>query len=136
MTQITNGELPELILNFTGFNIVANEKTNTGLINEKIKISVKNRIQKIVKILEAEYTDYKKVFIELLLKHGGEKTGDNITLSNEKNTEEFKTEFAELLLQKITLPVFDKIDFKMIENIETDENYNFSVLAKFFENYE
>lgn len=133
-TEVTAAEISRLVINFTGIDLSSGSTVMVGLVNEKLTIGAKSRIQKIVKLLEAEFKDYLKLHSELLKKHGAiEKEG---RLELLEGSTEFSEEFQELLSQKITLGVFDKIDFKQIENIETTSNYNLALLSpRFIEGY-
>ena len=138
-TEVTAAEIPSLIFNFTGVDIttgkVAEEKM--GLLNEKLTIGTKSRMQKIVNLLEAEYKEYQKLFIELLKKYGAtEENEGHLSLAPEKRTPEFNEEFQELLTQKITLGAFDRVNFKQIEDIESEAVYAIDLLApRFISNY-
>jgi len=138
-TEVTVAEIPSLIFNFTGIDITTGKapEEKMGLLNEKLTIGTKSRMQKIVSLLEAEYKEYQKLFIELLKKYGAtEETEGALSLAPEKRTPEFNEEFQELLTQKITLGNFDRVDFKQIEKIETENNYNIGLLSpRFIEGY-
>ena len=138
-TEVTAAEIPSLIFNFTGVDIATGKaaEEKMGLLNEKLTIGTKSRMQKIVNLLEAEYKEYQKLLIELLKKYGATEEDEGfLSLAPEKRTSEFNEEFQELLTQKITLGAFDRVDFKQIENIETESNYNIGILSpRFIEGY-
>ena len=110
------------------------------LLNEKLTLGTKNRVQKIVKKLAAEFEPFNKLHIELLEKHGATKQGDKIGFFNsfdgsERVPEAFLLDFKEIATQTSTIN-FDPIDFNFVEQMETTKNYKFDLLAPFFENFE
>jgi cobalamin biosynthesis Co2+ chelatase CbiK len=103
------------------------------LASEKISLGVKNRIKKITSKLTQDYNSYNESHVELLMKHGATKDDDNkVSLAEDKITPEFQAEYLELANLTNTV-TFDAIDFKMIEKLETENDY-LTLLAPFFEN--
>lgn len=124
---IKNGNLPQLIGEFQ------------QMLNEKLTLGTKHRIQKILKKLKAENDEYNPAFIELLKNHGAKETKDengfiNYSLKPEQVTSEFVAEKKELDEVENHID-FDPIDFSFIENLETNVNYSFDLLEPFFENF-
>jgi hypothetical protein len=124
---IKNGNLPQLIGEFQ------------QMLNEKLTLGTKHRIQKILKKLKAENDEYNPAFIELLQNHGAKETKDengfiNYSLKPEQVTSEFVAEKKELDEVENHID-FDPIDFSFIENLETNVNYSFDLLEPFFENF-
>lgn len=121
---IKNGNLPQLIGEFQ------------QMLNEKLTLGTKHRIQKILKKLKAEYDEYNPAFIELLKKYGAQenKTDGTIGLKPEQITSEFVAEKKELDEVESHFD-FDPIDFNFIENLETNVNYSFDLLEPFFNNF-
>jgi regulator of sigma D len=124
--KVKNGTLPQLIGEFS------------QMLNEKLSLGTKHRIQKILKKLHAEYEQYNPALIDLLKKYGAieKKTenGVNYSLTPEQITEEFLSEQKELSEVECILHV-DPVDFNFIVNLETQVNYTFDLLQPFFENF-
>lgn len=108
-------------------------KKFTELETEKISLGVKHRIKKIKSKLVEHYKAYSESHVELLKKHGAEELEDkSLKLEQEKITPEFEAEFKELAILQNGV-VFDPIDFKKIEELETGNDYE-TLLFPFFEN--
>lgn len=108
-------------------------KKFTQLEAEKIGLGVKNRIKKIKAKLIEDYKAYNECHIELLKKYGAvEHENKNLSLPQDKITPEFEEEYKELAMLQNGV-TFDAIDFKKIEELETENDY-LSLLAPFFEN--
>jgi hypothetical protein len=105
------------------------------LLNERLTLGTKNRVQKIIKKLAVEFEPFNKLHIELLEKHGAQKFGKKIGFENDNAPEAFLIEFQEIGSQTSTIN-FDPIDFSFLEQMETTKNYKFELLAPFFENFE
>lgn len=131
--QMSNANIGKAIIELTAIQGFRKVK-KVGLINEKITLGVKNRIQKLIKELLKHYDPYNELYIELLKNSGGVDVEGIVTLPKEKQTEEFFAAKKELDEQMCELS-FDPIDFKMIEPIESEDVYDFELLSPFFENY-
>jgi hypothetical protein len=121
---IKNGNLPQLVGEFQ------------QMLNEKLTLGTKHRIQKILKKLRAEFDEYKPAFIELLKKYGAQenKADGTVSLKPEQVTPDYVEEKKELDEVENHID-FDPIDFSFIENLETNVNYSFDLLEPFFENF-
>ena len=132
-TKMSNAKIGRALIGFTG--IFGGKRVAKGLQDEKITIGTKNRIQKVVKKLVEHYEPYQASFIELLKTNGAVESDGMVSLpKGVEPSEEFKKQKLELDEQLCELD-FDPIDFKMIENIETEQVYDFELLSPFFENY-
>ncbi|MES2379753.1 MAG: hypothetical protein V4538_01840 [Bacteroidota bacterium] len=120
-TEVENKDLITIISHFN------------NLQREKISLGVKNRVQKISKMILLEhYEPFNNLVLELCKKRN--------LIANDKGQyeppEEFYklSEYLELAQQKCTL-TFDPIDWLLIKDIETTHVYDFDLLKAFFENY-
>ena len=132
-TKMSNAKIGMALINFTG--IFGGKRVGKGLQDEKITIGTKNRIQKIVKKLNEHYEPYQSSLVELLKANGATESNGLVNLPIDKHTDEFKAQKKELDEQSCEID-FDPIDFTMIENIETEQVYDFELLSPFFENYQ
>ena len=130
---MSNAKIGIALINFTG--VFGGKRVGKGLQDEKITIGTKNRIQKIVKKLLEHYEPYQASFVELLKANGAVESEGMVSLpKGVEPSEEFRKQKLELDEQICELD-FDAIDFTMIENIETEQVYDFELLSPFFENY-
>ena len=131
--KMSNAKIGIALINFTG--VFGGKRVGKGLQDEKITIGTKNRIQKIVKKLLEHYEPYQASFVELLKANGAVESEGMVSLpKGVEPSEEFRKQKLELDEQICELD-FDAIDFTMIENIETEQVYDFELLSPFFENY-
>lgn len=100
---------------------------------EKVSLGVKHRIKKIKAKLVEHFKAYNESHVELLKKYGAEELEDkSLKLPQENITPEFEAEYKELATLENGV-VFDAIDFKKIEELETENDY-LSLLQPFIEN--
>lgn len=108
---------------------------------EKIPLGQKNRIQKIVRLINEHFVPYNNLHVELLKKHGAtQKPNAEVSFDPKEGEKEvvtpseFTEEFSELSAQTNTM-TFDPVDYSKIVDAESDQVYNFELLSPFFENY-
>lgn len=89
-----------------------------GLLSEKLTLGTKRLLQRIQKALQLEYEQFEKERNEVF---NLEKEG--------KTKEEVQKELLDLLNEDVTLEI-ERLDIKKIEEIETNANYEFSLLEK------
>lgn len=124
-TELTNQQIEMALVDITGSH--NGRKVKKGLIEHKLSMGFKNRLQKLVRKLSVEYQDYIENLIELLKKHGAVNKDNAWVLENSDTNTAYQAEFKELSGLICTID-FDPLDFSFIENVETDEVFDFELL--------
>jgi hypothetical protein len=109
-------ELKAALLSIASFDAKTGEIVG-GLLTEKISLGLKRKLQKIHEAVQKEFQQMLKDIEEI---------------KKIENEEEQNKEFNDILEEDVTLLV-DKARLDMIETIETDRVYDFTLLEKIAE---
>ena len=121
---------------------IKNQFLNSTLIQldklmvEKVSIGIKNRLTKVIRVIQPDAKAYGESHIELIKKYGGTENEDKSwSIKTIPIPEDYFTEFKELT-EMVNTYTFDKIDYTKIAEIETEFPYDFTEVKELFENYE